>query len=187
MSTPLALTPHPQCVAPPFSITVTLHTTATGALALRYRLEGALDALLVPQPCTPGPADGLWQHTCFEAFVAASGEDAYREFNFSPSGQWAAYAFRSYRERDDAAGLAMPPELSFIRRDRCLELLAQIPSAALPPTVEKKLEIGLTAVVETTGGSLSYWALRHPAPKPDFHHRGGFLLEFAPTLPEGQS
>ena len=30
--------------------------------------------------------------------------------------------------------------------------------------------IGLSAVIETTDGALSYWALAHPAEKPDFHH-----------------
>jgi hypothetical protein len=26
-------------------------------------------------------------------------------------------------------------------------------------------------------GALSYWALRHPPGKPDFHHPAGFALE----------
>jgi hypothetical protein len=30
--------------------------------------------------------------------------------------------------------------------------------------------------VEAAGGGLSYWALRHPPDKPDFHHRENFSL-----------
>ena len=34
--------------------------------------------------------------------------------------------------------------------------------------------IGLSAVVETTDGTLSYWALAHPRAQPDFHHPVGW-------------
>jgi len=37
----------------------------------------------------------------------------------------------------------------------------------------------LSAVIEATDGSLSYWALEHPADKPDFHHPDSFALELA--------
>ena len=30
------------------------------------------------------PVDGLWRHTCFEAFVGIPGAEPYYEFNFSP-------------------------------------------------------------------------------------------------------
>src|SRR4051794_6728025 len=64
-----------------------------GHLALGYRLCGDIARLVVPAPALPEPADGLWKHTCFEVFVTVIGDATYREFNFSPSGQWAAYAF----------------------------------------------------------------------------------------------
>jgi hypothetical protein len=31
--------------------------------------------------------------------------------------------------------------------------------------------------VEDVDGILSYWALRHPAGKPDFHHTDAFALQ----------
>jgi hypothetical protein len=37
-------------------------------------------------------------------------------------------------------------------------------------------------VIETLDGSLSYWALRHPPGKPDFHHSESFALELEPVL-----
>ncbi|WP_262422764.1 hypothetical protein [Brevundimonas denitrificans] len=36
----------------------------------------------------------------------------------------------------------------------------------LPPDADGR--IGLTAVIETLDGATSYWALAHPAEKPDF-------------------
>ena len=41
------------------------------------------------------------------------------------------------------------------------------------------LRIGLSAVIEASDG-LSYWALRHPADKPDFHDADGFALLLEP-------
>jgi hypothetical protein len=34
-------------------------------------------------------------------------------------------------------------------------------------------------VIEDDQGRISYWALAHPASKPDFHHRDGFALVLA--------
>ena len=44
-------------------------------------------------------------------------------------------------------------------------------------------DIGLTAVIETADGQLSYWALQHPAARPDFHHRGGWQALPEPARP----
>ena len=39
------------------------------------------------------------------------------------------------------------------------------------------LLLGLAAVIESGNGDLSYWALKHPPGKPDFHHAHGFVYE----------
>jgi hypothetical protein len=36
-------------------------------------------------------------------------------------------------------------------------------------------------VIEETNGNKSYWALAHPAGKPDFHHADGFAYELSPA------
>jgi hypothetical protein len=46
----------------------------------------------------PQRADELWKTTCFELFLSVSGQGDYYELNFSPSGNWNAYHFDSYRE-----------------------------------------------------------------------------------------
>lgn len=166
------------------SLSVEVHAQAD-ALQLHYTLGGDTSALRIPAPAAPAPTDGLWQHTCFEAFVAADGETAYREFNFSPSGQWAAYRFSTERERDAAAEardrvLLAPPLIQLTPQS--LTLTARLPLAALPrsPSV---LSLGLCAVIEERDGRLSYWALQHPKERPDFHHRDGRTLRLAALLP----
>ena len=155
-----------------------------GGLELACCLRGDMALLLIPLPAEPGPANGLWEHSCFEAFVALPGEAGYHEFNFSPSGQWAAFAFSGYRRRDRETILSTAPEISARLFAGRLELEAVIGPALLPPGADTAmLHIGLTAIVEaadTVDGSHSYWALRHPAALPDFHHRDGFVCELAP-------
>jgi len=43
--------------------------------------------------------------------------------------------------------------------------------------------IGLSAVIEETDGTKSYWALRHPPGKPDFHHPDCFALTLGAPPP----
>jgi len=144
-------------------------------LRLHYRLAGDLDALRLPAPAAPRRTDGLWRHTCFEAFVGqASGPD-YREYNFSPSGAWAAYEFSSYRA--DMRALEMPavPDFGVRQHGDVLELSAAIDLRTLRRAGTVRL--GVTAVIEDSSGLLSYWALKHPPGKPDFHHADGFVLD----------
>ncbi|MFN7122054.1 MAG: DOMON-like domain-containing protein [Hydrogenophaga sp.] len=144
-----------------------------------YTLTGDTAALRIPPATTPGPADGLWQHTCFEAFVAAEGDAAYREFNFSPSGQWAAYRFAGERQRDTSPAPDLPaPVMQRAITPTQLTLDVHLPRAALPSPAQH-LVLALCAVVEEHDGRLSYWALQHPQARPDFHHPAGRALRLA--------
>ena len=145
-------------------------------LYLCYELTGDLAQLCIPAPQAPAAVDGLWEHTCFEAFVAVEGKTSYHEFNFSPSGQWAAYAFSDYRVRSTWT-VSQAPAISFTQTNEYLLLEAIIAVADLPLNIAgKPLQLGLTAVIEANDGSRSYWALRHPEARPDFHQRAGFIL-----------
>ena len=168
------LVPHPDSAPAPLSlIQVTVGRGPEGALVLDYRLQGDLAALRLPSAAAPAPADRLWAHTCCEVFLARDGAAAYREYNFSPSGQWAGYGFAAYRQRD---ALALPPPgCDWQRREGVLALSVTLPMAALP-SGDGALRLALTAVLEGRDGALSYWALAHPAGHPDFHHRDGFVL-----------
>ncbi len=175
----VALLCHPATPCPGVErIEVEVGFTAAGGLSLAYRLRGRIDALRIPAPQPSRAAEGLWEHTCCEAFVAA-GSPAYREFNFSPSGQWAAYAFAGYRQRTEAAAPGPAPAITVRRLADRLDLDALLAPALLPgtgPGCGAALELGLACVVEAADGSRSYWALAHPAARPDFHQRAAFSL-----------
>lgn len=158
-----------------------------GGIAFTYLLEGDLSRLCIPSWVTGGRADGLWQHTCFEAFVAAPGAAGYREFNFAPSGDWADYAFARYRERIPVAN-THGPEVRVHMGEGRLEVDAIVTREQVPEDVSGAgWRIGLSAVIEDDGGVLSYWALEHPPGKPDFHHPDGFALALQPPLPFGDT
>ena len=152
--------------------------TADGVLAVHYLLEGDLSRLRVPDARMPRITERLWQHTCCEAFVACKGSLAYHEFNFGPSGEWAAYAFVRYRDGGILADEALNPEITVRNTAGELELDARVRLGHLSPMhVNARLLLGLSAVIEDDSGTLSYWALRHPPGKPDFHHPDAFALE----------
>lgn len=178
------LTPHPDHPCDTVrGIAVDVRRPAPGQLVLRYLIAAAPDGLIVPPPAEPARTDGLWRHTCFEAFVRAPDGEAYAELNLAPSGQWAAYAFDRYR--DGMAEAAIPdPQTAWRRTADGFELNATADLSGLgllPPAGPWRL--GLTAVIEeaATGAHsrTSYWALAHPPGKADFHRNEGFAL----TLP----
>ena len=161
------------------SVQVKVSPQPKGALSLSYELTGDLAQIRIPAPLMPTAVDGLWEHTCFEVFLAVEGTTNYHEFNFSPSGQWAAYSFSDYRVRSEWT--AQRPVISFTKTHDHLLLDAVIAAADLPQNMTgKPLQLGLAAVIEDNDGCCSYWALHHPEARPDFHHRAGFILPFNP-------
>mgnify|MGYP002784364322 CR=1 FL=1 len=175
-TTRASLVPHTTSPAPlvaGLGVQVTL--TASGRLTLHYVLRAPLAGLAIPPPGPVRFRDELWRRTCFEAFVRADGDPGYREFNFAPSREWAAYAFTAQREgmrRLDQSA----PALELRRGDERLELTAAVELAGLYDSGWRTLKLGVAAVIEDAAGARSYWALRHPAERPDFHHPGGFAL-----------
>jgi hypothetical protein len=155
---------------------------ADGVLTITYSISGDLSRVRVPPPREPRIAHGLWQRTCCECFIARDGEPGYHEFNFSPSGEWAAYAFAKYREGEAVVDEKLDPRIALQRPAGTLELDASIALGRLSERhAREKLAVALSAVIEDDEGTLSYWALRHPAGKPDFHHRDSFILQLEPA------
>jgi len=173
----LALTPHPDFPCPPVhEMAVDVTRTATG-LVLRYNITGDLSRVVLPDEGPRGRADELWKHSCFEAFILA--DEGYVELNLSPSDQWAAYHFDSYR-----SGMA-PAEATLVglnqhRAPDHYEITANLDlsGAGLPA---RRWKLGLSAVVELTDGARGYFALRHAPGQPDFHHADAFNLNLDPS------
>lgn len=172
------LLPHPSSSSEAIESLDVQVSMGHGLLTLRYDLRADMSRIRVGAETVPGRADGLWKHTCFEAFIRRGVSPGYWEFNTSPTRQWAAYAFDGYRQGMRALDLSSAPEIVTHRAPHSLELQATF---ALPASVTTGAAPGfalaLTAVVEEDNGRLCYWSARHPQGKPDFHHADNFVLE----------
>src|SRR5512147_1008484 len=99
------LTYHPQTpTAVVRGITGRVRRSPDALLTITFVLDADLSRLRIPPARVACLTHGLWEHTCFEAFIALNGTPAYHEFNFAPSSEWALYAFQSYR------AIASPPD-----------------------------------------------------------------------------
>ena len=178
------LTCHPETYSQPVrEIEARAGWTQDNALILNYVLKADLTRLRIPPPRPPRKANHLWQHTCFEAFISVKGKPDYYELNFAPSGEWAAYSFQRYRvgmpldDNEPVPRITMRNVMDRLELDSIVRLdhLRAIPPHAC-------LQLGLCAVIEDETGKLSYWALKHPPEKPDFHHADCFALEIPAPL-----
>lgn len=174
-----ALCAHPDSAphAQSLRVEVGWRWAAPQALELEYRILGEVGVLRWPLAAVePERRDGLWRHSCAELFVAEHGGAGYREFNFSPSGHWASYEFNGYRSGmrpHEWAGAAPRCALASapggVGTDGGVVLRVMLEGSALPPAAAR-LAVGPTVVLEALDGSFSFWALRHPPGRPDFHH-----------------
>jgi hypothetical protein len=150
----------------------------SGGLMLRYVVSDTINELALPAVTAAARADELWRHTCFEAFLRAVPGQAYYEFNFAPSTQWAAYRFEGYRSGMRVADEIAAPRIEVEKAAEQFTLQAALQwdkSSELGRAATWRL--GLSAVLEQADGGKSYWALAHPPGKPDFHHANCFALE----------
>lgn len=165
----LNLVPHPATPPsdPEFKLWVNVeHSAAFGASAtinLWFGIGAPASRFVIPQPTEPKRADELWQTTCFEAFLRDSDGESYREWNFAPSGEWAAYDFSARREGRTDPEVKAP----YIRIEDNFTWWAF--GATITVEADGAWALGLSAVLEELDGTKSYWALAHPGERPDFH------------------
>lgn len=144
-------------------------------LLIEFEISGALDHVAWPASLDQDPRrDGLWQHTCLEAFYSASTDKAapYTEINCSPNGCWNAYSFSSYR-----TGMT-PSSITTVRlkQRECHSDSARFQIEITSTAPLNIQSLGLAAVIEFANGEKSYWALHHPEAQADFHNKAGWSL-----------
>ena len=150
-----------------------------GKLELVYRLNGELEALLIPELSNPSRADELWKHTCFEIFILKADAPGYVEFNFAPTGQWAAYSFRSRRSgmRNVVQVGEAPIGTMMFGRQFVLKAELDLSGVEGLPPADAPLRAAISTVIEAADGRKAYWAVQHPEGNPDFHAPEGFVID----------
>ena len=174
------LVPHPDSPpkGPLFKVWANVdHVASLGTVAttnIWFGVGAPADRFVIPRLSEPWRADELWRTTCFEAFLRAAGDEAYREWNFAPSGNWAAYDFSRRREGMERANIHSPP---YIRMEDNFTWWTV--GATFASDADQRWQLGLSAILEEKDGTKSYWALVHPAGEPDFHHPDCFAAQLA--------
>ena len=169
------LVPHDARVSPPISIGTSTTIVGSDVLRLEFVVTGTVSAVRLPGAALGERQDGLWRTTCFEAFVATTA--GYVEMNFASSTQFASYRFEAYRAGMQPAFDLPAPEIFFEATAHRLRLVAWMDARRLLKDALGPL--GLSAVIEETDGTKSYWALAHAPGPPDFHNPACFTA----TLP----
>jgi len=167
---------HPQTPAKAVrSVAVEVTLSFDDGFALEFVVAGDIAAVILPEGqgelvIADSATDGLWQSSCFEAFLTDEGGTDYTEFNYAPDGRWACYQFDDYRVLQRPDELA--PWVMQAAREATRYAL-RIEPGILPEATTK---LGLSAVIEEVDGTKSFWALAHPPGRPDFHHPDCFAL-----------
>ena len=151
-----------------------------GMLKVVYELSGDLDEVLLSKPLlNPARKMGLWESTCFEMFIKNAHDEQYLEFNVTSEYNWNVFNFphkgARIKEFQGISNIGISGEIT--KDSFCLNY--SIPLDKLPPKLWStgNMKIGLSSVVETKEGDLSYWALSHPDKKPNFHHQESFTYD----------
>lgn len=144
-------------------------------LKIEYVLRGDLDGVIIP----PLKAKGdryfdLWEHTCFECFLAIKDTLKYWEFNLAPNLDWNVFRFLHYRYNIAEETNFNSLSATIVQEKDCLKLAFEVELAKIISS-NIILEIGITAVIEEQH-QISYWALKHLSTEADFHNRDSFVL-----------
>jgi hypothetical protein len=147
------------------------------SLCVDFLVAGATAKIDIPAHARlPLRKASLWEETCFEIFLSPKGSRRYWEFNMSPSGHWNVYRFSAYREGmcEETAFESLP--FSTNRADGCFTLSLEIEPERIIED-ERRLVVGVSAVIRAKEGGTFFWALTHCGLKPDFHDRESFIIE----------
>lgn len=170
-----SLIPFPAASIPAITITGKI-ARQDNRISLLYALAGTTEDIFLPSPSAPcSRKDELWRATCFEFFLGIKDQAQYWEFNLSPSGDWNVYHMDGYRR------VGFREEESIKHLELSIQIKADLISlntlADLRPIVQEsqRLDVGITAIIQTKDSRETYWALLHPAPQADFHLRKSFV------------
>jgi len=148
-------------------------------IEIKFHVSGATEAIVFPAKSpVPARTDKLWEQTCFELFVTPQSQINYWEYNLSPSLNWATFGFTQYRQskNDEASIKAISINTQWDNQHGYhLQSVVPLPEALYG----KKLQLGVSAVIQDRQNTIYYYALTHQKQTPDFHDRKSFILSLS--------
>lgn len=169
----------------PFNLTNSLSDLKiTGSIArnvnkltIYYALLGDFTKVEIPTPAELLKRKyELWEETCFEFFVGIKNSPDYWEFNLSPAGHWNVFHLENYRQGLQEEMIVTSLPFSVEQKSDVLLVDLEVDLDRFI-SAEQSLEVGITTVIKSKEGNLSYWALTHCGEEADFHRRESFVVE----------
>jgi hypothetical protein len=175
-SSDFSLIPFPGIGPLPFNISGTA-VRQDHIMSLTYHLLGPIRDIEVPPPKdSPSRRIGLWENTCFEFFIGPKDSPRYWEVNLSPSGDWNVFRFKTYRQGlFEEMAFSSLPFMVRVQPD-LLRLVLEFDLSKIF-TADEALRMAVSVVLKTGTGEITMWALTHPGPEADFHHKDGFIIK----------
>ena len=148
---------------------------------ISYRIRRNL-ALINLGNSTPNKARlvKLWEKTCFELFIKNK-DNQYMEFNFAPNFEWNCFYFNQAGAPLLEWEQMQTPVIDILLSSEHFFMFVDIKKEFFPKgffNEESELSAGITSVIKDNTGSISYWALSHADPRPNFHHFDSFKYKF---------
>lgn len=177
------LTCHPDTPAAAIgSVACSVSWADSGNWCFDYIVGEPPEALRLPAAAAPARADGLWQRTCFELFLRRPGETGYCEFNFSPSGEWAAYRFDDYRAGMTEQAIATPRITSSDPAQFAASMTAHLIALGIDAETAKMMaEMGVDGA---GGGPVAQYALSACLEGPAFAGPGDWMAAISAVIEE---
>jgi len=138
-------------------------------LHLTFKLSGDLENYKLPKTEKEERKDELWRVSCFELFLATEEDEAYYEFNFSPTLAWNSYRLEYYRAEPKKIDEVELIEFEVKRTQETL--LVEI---VLDVQRVKFNSYNLATILLNNQEEREFWSLKAKGDTPDFHSR----LEF---------
>jgi hypothetical protein len=141
-------------------------------LDLVFKWEDPKNNIIFAHEPHDGRFSGLWQQTCFEAFIQPYGHKNYYEFNFTLQKAWNVFSFEDYRSPQPPAEVPEATLTSLTAENSAVAASFHLPGAKLG-----RVNISLCAVIVLKDLGVTYWSVKHADSKPNFHHFESFITE----------
>ncbi len=138
-------------------------------IKIKYEIIGDLLSYNFPKVTKQKRANELWRDTCFELFIANYSSEEYYEINTSPSTEWNAYHFTSYKNEMKASDVFSVPNISFYQLDKRYEFSFEM--TFRKDIFEKELLVNLAVILLDQKGIRHFYTIHRQNKSPNFHDR----------------
>jgi glutaredoxin-related protein len=149
------------------------------SIFISYKLQGDLSSIELGDGNPKHAREiKLWEKTCFELFIKDN-NNSYIEFNFSPDFEWNCFYFEKKGNALEEYKKMELVKFDILFSNEVVHVIVELHNNMFPDHFfDGSLSAGISSVIKSKNGILSYWALSHEDQRPNFHHFDSFKCKF---------